>query len=162
MSTLPTLKRVKAKRGYALDFVAGGKSRTADLAGLIARNPGLKPLTAPGMFAKAKVVDWGAAVGWPGDIAISVDTLIRLAEEQSPFTTADFVHWQKRLGLSNQETADALGVSLATVKNIRAGGSISDAVAIACRAMASDPVTLAAHFVPRAAGRPKGARVPAE
>jgi hypothetical protein len=48
--------------------------------------------------------------------------------------------------LSNSEAGDVLGVSLATVKNYRSGASIPAAVAIACRAMRSDPAVLAAHF----------------
>ncbi|MGD0142608.1 MAG: hypothetical protein ABSC92_05580 [Rhizomicrobium sp.] len=56
--------------------------REVDLAGFISRIQGLAALKDERVFAKAKVIDWSAAVGWPGDIGISVATLLRAAEEQ--------------------------------------------------------------------------------
>jgi hypothetical protein len=51
-----------------------------------------------------------------------------------------------------------LGVALSTVKGYRReGATIPDAIAIACRAMENEPMTLAAHFRPRRSGRPKAA-----
>jgi len=55
-----------------------------------------------------------------------------------------------------QEAADALGVALSTLKSMKSGETkISNAVAIACRAMEAEPAMLAAHFEPRSAGRPR-------
>jgi hypothetical protein len=132
--------------------------RAVRLDGLIERFSALRPLRDQSLFARAKVADWGAAVGWTDEIAVSADTLFRLSEEQCPFSNDDFIAWQQRVALSNQEAADALGLSLSSIKNLRSGLSpVSNAVAIACRAMESEPVTLAAHYRPRRAGRPKPA-----
>ena len=65
-----------------------------------------------------------------------------------------FGRWQKHLRLSNQEAADALGVSLRTVKNYRIAREVPVAVRLACRAMARDPLVMQAHYRPRYAGRP--------
>ena len=56
--------------------------REVDLEGLISRIHGLAALKDDRVFAKAKVIDWGAAVGWPGDIGIAAETLLRVADEQ--------------------------------------------------------------------------------
>jgi hypothetical protein len=82
---------------------------------------------------------------------------LRLSEEQSRFTAKAFKIWQARVKLSNSQAAEALGLSLGTVKNYRGGADIPAAVGIACRAMESDPAVLAAHLVPRRPGRPKSA-----
>ncbi|HTT84211.1 MAG TPA: hypothetical protein VMF67_12070 [Rhizomicrobium sp.] len=129
-----------------------------NLAGLIAREEFLAPLRDEDVFARARVIDWGAGVGWPGDRDLSASTLWRMANEQQPFSNSDFVAWQARIGLSNQEAADALGLSARTIKNMRAGAvPVAGAVAIACRAMEADPTLLAAHYEPRKPGRPKAA-----
>ena len=159
LSPLPNIEKLRVARDYSvrLKFRRQGW-RTVRLAGLIALEPFLTPLEDQGLFRKAKVIDWGAGVGWPGDIDLGASTLWRMANEQASFSGGDFVAWQKRVGLSNQEAADALGVSLPTIKNLRNGTSpVSNAIAIACRAMESDPATLAAHYFPRKAGRPKAA-----
>src|SRR5262249_55418015 len=127
--------------------------RSADLSGFIARYAGLAPLEEDALFRRAKVVDWGAAVGWPGDLDIGARTLVRLSDEQSAFSNAEFRSWQGEMKLSNSEAADVLGVSLATIKNYRSSAGIPAAVAIACRAMRSDPAILAAHFEPRRKAR---------
>jgi Protein of unknown function (DUF2442) len=156
---LPNIERVAAGNGRTLriKFRQCGW-RTVRLNGFIARETFLSPLSKAEEFRKVKVIDWGGGVGWPGGIDLGASTLWRMAEEQTPFGTADFRAWQKRVGLSNQESADALGVSLPTIKNLRSGVSpVSTAVAIACRAMEADPATLAAHFYPRKTGHPKAA-----
>lgn len=155
---LPRVEKVRVTVPYELRLKFRGDSwRTARLDGMIARYRGLASLRDPAIFRKARVIDWGGAIGWPEDIGIGANTLWELAQQQAPFTSADFVHWQRQCELSNAEAADALGVSLATIKNYRAGADIPAAVAIACRAMAAEPTTLAAHFRPRKAGRPKAA-----
>ena len=155
---LPNVEKVNAGPDYMLRIKFKGKPWVSvRLDGMIARHRALAALRDRAVFGKAQVIDWGAAVGWPGDIGIGAETLLHMAEEQKPFTSRDFDHWQRDAGLSNTEAADALGVSLATVKNYRAGADIPAAVAIACRAMAAEPTTLAAHFRPRKAGRPKAA-----
>jgi hypothetical protein len=156
---LPNIVKVEALPGYALrvKFRNGGWREIA-LEGFLARYKSVATLRNAAVFAKARVIDWGAAVGWPGDAAIGADTLWRLSQEQSAFGPQEFAAWQERMALSNQECADVLGVALSTVKGYRRdGATIPDAIAIACRAMENEPMTLAAHFRPRRSGRPKAA-----
>jgi hypothetical protein len=155
---LPNIQKVRSSDGSSLRLKFRNKPwRAVNLSGLIARHAVLAPLRDPAVFKRAEVIDWGAAVGWPGDLDLGASTLWQMAEEQMPFTSTDFVRWQRSSGLSNAEAADCLGLSLATIKNYRTGAEIPAAVAIACRAMAAEPTTLAAHFRPRKTGRPKAA-----
>ena len=162
MEQLPKVTKVEARPNMMLKvtFQVDKKivNRTIRLSGFIARYAGLATLKDAEAFKKAKIIDWGAAIGWPGNIDIGSSTLWRVAREQMPFANAQFKAWQNRMNLSNQEAADALGLSLTTIKNIRTGHvAVSNALAIACRAMEAEPVTLAAHYFPRKAGRPKAA-----
>jgi hypothetical protein len=156
---LPNIEKVRSDDGFCLRLKFRGKSwRTVNLRGMIARYKVLAALGDPANFRRARVIDWGGAIGWPGDLDLGASTLWHLAEEQTPFLAADFVRWQGQAQLSNAEAAHALGVSVATIKNYRSGAEIPTAMAIACRAMAAEPTTLAAHFLPRrASGRPKAA-----
>lgn len=163
---LPRIKSIKVADASVLKIVFAPRKgdkpaavhKIIDLSGMIAREKFLEPLRADSVFRQAKIIDWGAAVGWPDDREIGAATLLRLANEQEPFDNADFVAWQKRAALSNQEAADALGVTIGTIKNLRAGKvPVRTAVAIACRALGADPIALAAHFKPRQTGRPKAA-----
>jgi hypothetical protein len=59
------------------------------------------------------------------------------------------------LGLSNNEVADLLDISLSTWNAYKSGSStIPQVIALACRAMLRDPVIMQAHFRPRKTGRP--------
>lgn len=155
---LPRLKGVKALPSARLKIAwRKGGSTVCDLTGLIARSHVLAPLKDAANFAKAKVIDWGAGVGWPNGLDLSAQTLQRIAAEQAAFDAASFRAWQVALGLSNQEAADALGLTLGTIKNYRGGHAIPPAVAVACRAMLNDPHIIAAHYRPRKPGRPRAA-----
>lgn len=149
--SLPRIEKVQPQPHAKLRLKLKGEKawRTADLSGFIARYAGLAALEKDAVFRRAKVIDWGAAVGWPGDLDIGARTLVRLSDEQSAFSNTEFRAWQSEMKLSNSETADVLGVSLATVKNYRSSAGVPSAIAIACRAMRSDPAILAAHFEPR-------------
>ncbi|MEQ1863240.1 MAG: DUF2442 domain-containing protein [Micropepsaceae bacterium] len=156
--TLSRLKSVKAMSGQKLKLVwRDGEARLCDLTGLIARSKALAPLADAAIFDKVKVIDWGAGVGWPNGLDLSAQTLRRISNEQEIFDARSFRDWQVSLELSNQEAADALGLTLGTIKNYRKGQSIPPAVAVACRAMMHDPHILAAHFRPRKPGRPLAA-----
>ena len=152
---LPRLKSVKAMSGFKLKLVwRDGEARVCDLTGLIARSKALAPLTDAAIFGKVKIIDWGAGAGWPNGLDLSAQTLRRISDEQESFDATSFRAWQISLELSNQEAADALGLTLGTIKNYRKGQAIPPAVAVACRAMMSDPHIMAAHFRPRKPGRP--------
>jgi hypothetical protein len=153
---LPRLKSAKALPGMKVKLVwRSGETRVCDLSGLIARSRSLAPLSDAAVFAKARAIDWGAGVGWPNGLDLSAETLRRISEEQQEFGAKAFRTWQAELGLSNQEAADALGLTLGTIKNYRKGNAIPPAVAVACRAMWNDPHVIAAHFRPRMPGRPR-------
>jgi hypothetical protein len=158
-SELPNIEKIRVELPTVLHLkFRGRKWRPVDLGGLIAREKFLAPLKDPRIFARAKLIDWGGGVGWPDDRDLSASTLWRMSDERMPFTNREFAGWQVRVGLSNQEAADALGLSLRTIKNIRSGAvPVSQVVSIACRAMEADPMLLAAHYAPRFAGRPKAA-----
>lgn len=144
------IAKIGTGAGASVRFLLAGEKlyRSAHLAGFIARYSALAPLKDPAVFRKAKVIDWGAAVGWPGGLDIGVRTLVRLSEEQAAFSNEDFRAWQNTARLSNSEAANVLGISLATVKNYRSHAKIPAAISIACRAMQNDPAVLAAHYAP--------------
>src|SRR6266436_7073351 len=117
---LPNIEKAEAGLGYALRVKFRGRGwKTIRLAGLIALQKAMAPIKDETEFRKVKVIDWGGGVGWPSGLDLGASTLWHMAEEQAPFTSADFLAWQKRVKLSNQEAADALGVSLPTIKNLR-------------------------------------------
>lgn len=152
--TMARLKAVKALPARKLKLSwRGGGTAVCDLTGLIARSKRLLPLSDAALFSAAKMIDWGAGVGWPRGLDVSAQTLLRIASEQAGFDKASFRAWQAELELSNQEAADALGLTLGTIKNYRNGHTIPPAVAVACRAMMNDPHVIAAHFRPRKPGR---------
>lgn len=159
--------RVKSVAAHGTNTIKvtwkGGGSCTVDLTGLIARVPAFDKLKDAGIFMRVGVIDWGWAVGWPGGLDLSADTVKRMAEEQAQMTGNDLVHWQERLDLTIDETAELLGLSGRTVKNYRRrDASIPSAIGMACRALERDPAAFAAHFRPlrKKAGRPKKVEPP--
>jgi hypothetical protein len=134
---------------------ADGTRTRADLTGVIALIGALAPLTDRELFCEARVINYGAAVGWPDGLDYSAESLRLVAEEQRAMTTEKFRTWQGTLGLSNQEAADVLGFSLRTVKNYRAGAAIPKAVSTFCRTTLRNPTVFRAHYRPRKAGRPR-------
>ena len=128
---------------------------SVDMAGVIARLKALAPLADAELFRKARVIDDGAAIGWPGGLDYSADSLRLIAEEQRAMTTEEFRAWQANLKLSNQEAADVLGFSDRTIKTYRAGGPIPKMVGTFCRLTLRDRAVFRAHFRPRKTGRPR-------
>ena len=156
MTELRRLRSVKAEpRGRLRLRWRDGTAGTVSLVGVIARHHALNALEDGAIFSRAKVIDHGLGVGWPGELEMSAAMLGRLADEQRRFGARDFVRWQEEAAISNAETADVFGVSLNTIKNWRQGRvRIPDAVAMACRAMSVDDTPLLARLRPRSAGRP--------
>jgi hypothetical protein len=107
-------------------------------------------------FNRAYVSDYGLSIAWDdvGNIAIDAKHLRRIAEEQKPFDTADLLAWQASTGMSNNEAADFLDISLNTWKNYRSGAVIPRRFKMLLNATLRDPVLIHAHFRPRVAGRP--------
>lgn len=138
-----------------------GIQRRVDLAGWIATGGTvLAPLRDPSVFARPHVAEHGAAVAWTDDDDLMIDAvhLEQIAAEQQVFDASRAAAWQKRLALSNQESADFLGISLSTWSAYKAGAKVPLAIGMLCRAAERDPILLQAHLRPRQAGRPRGAR----
>ena len=145
----PRTLRVKWRSRAAPDAV--------DLTGWIATGGDtLAALTGRDTFRRAEVGNYGTAVLWDeGDLAIDAAHLLVLAAEQREFSTDDARRWQKRIGLSNNEISDLLGISLSTWNAYKSGSSaIPQVIALACRAILRDPVIMQAHYRPRTPGRP--------
>jgi len=157
---LPRIKTVTAAQNTTLhiEWQDGGHS-SVQLIGWIATSGNmLTPLTKADIWATAKVADYGATVEWAdGDLAIDAYHLSQIADDQRDFGTDDLRLWQETTGLSNNEAADFLGVSLRTWKNYRAGAPINNAVKMLLRASVRDPLLMHAHYRPRQAGRPPSA-----
>ena len=97
--------------------------------------PGYEPLRKPVFFSRAGVAEWGHGVSWPGDIAIPVEALYRLAREQAglAWPTHRFNAWMKRHGLSAAQAAKALGLTRRTILYYHTGAKpIPIYIALAC------------------------------
>ena len=158
MSQSPRIHKVGAETESVLMVTWSDAVRDRiDLAGWISTGgSALEALKQNAVFQNARVSDYGLAVAWDedGDIAIDSVHLRRIAEEQRPFATEDLVAWQKTTGMSNNEAADFLDISLNTWKNFRAGADIPKRYNMVLKAALRDPVLVHAHFKPRVAGRP--------
>ena len=97
--------------------------------------PGYARLRNAGTFARVEVAEWGHGVSWPGDIAIPVEALYRLAREQAglAWPTHLFNAWMKRHGLSAAQAAKALGLTRRTILYYHTGAKpIPVYIALAC------------------------------
>ncbi len=159
MTPIPRLLSVAASATipYTIDVVwEGGITTSIDLTGVVLREAAFAPLRDPKIFREIRLARWGWGIEWPNGLDYAPDTLMRLAEAQRVMTADEFTAWQKRVGLSNQETADLLDRSLTTIKAYRKGEvAIPRSVALACRAMERDDVILSALYHPRRPGRPR-------
>jgi hypothetical protein len=134
-----------------------GHTDRVDLAGWVKTGGEiLKPLALVENFKGARVGDYGASVDWDqdGDLAIDAFHVSQIAQLQRPLAPGEVRDWQERLGLSNNESADFVGVTVSTWKEYRAGASIPEPVQVLCRAAERDPVIVSARLKPRRTGRP--------
>lgn len=158
---VPRIASVSTKPGFILDVTwQDGKTDDVNLSGWIATGrEALSPLTVPKVFGRAQIADHGLSVQWGDDEDLSIDSvhLAMLAEQQHPFFGRNLLDWQKKVGLSNQEAAEFLGISASTWHNYKNSTSpLPRAIQIACRAIERDSVLFEAHYRPRRAGRPSG------
>lgn len=160
---LSRIKEVACSGRHVLDVTwRDGTSDRVDLSGWVATGGDLlEPLRGASLFAAARLGAYGASVEWgepDGDLAIDADHLHQIAEAQRPFERNEVAVWQARVGLSNQETAAFLSVSLSTWNAYKAGASkVPVRVGMLCRAALRDPILLQAHYRPRRTGRPRKA-----
>ncbi|MCM2439678.1 hypothetical protein HGO34_08110 [Agrobacterium vitis] len=155
---MPRIKSLKTAPNMVLKIEwQDGRKSTAQLTGWVATGgPLLTALKSVDLWATATVADYGATVEWAGDdLAIDAYHLFQIAEDQRDFNAEDLHKWQEEMGLSNNEAADFLGVSLRSWKNYRAGTPVSNAIKMLMRASQRDPLIMHAHYRPRQAGRPR-------
>jgi hypothetical protein len=158
-SETPRIEKVSVTGPATLRVKWKGKGTAVDvnLTGWIATGgEALAALNRKDTFGKAKVGNYGSAILWDdGDLAVDATHLMLLANEQKKFGKDDARNWQLATGLSNNEVADLLDISLSTWNAYKAGTSaIPLTIAMACRAMLRDPLIMQAHLRPRKAGRP--------
>jgi len=160
---LPRIEAVSVTQPATLRLRWRGKRAgdSVDLTGWIATGGEiLAPLRDASIFANATVGHYGAAVVWDdGDLAIDASHLKMLADEQKAFDAREAGKWQDELGLSNNESADLLHISLSTWNSYKAGTApVPASIAMLCRAILRDPIVMQAHLRPRKAGRPRKLR----
>lgn len=132
-----------------------GTELETDLSGLIHKRESMAGLRNEEAFAKVRIAFHGAGLEWDAGPDLSADALRHLAEVQQDMTGQDFADWMQRMGLSNNEAADALGAGLRTVKAYKTrSGALPPMVTIACRAMERDGILRHARLRPRRTGRP--------
>ena len=108
------VKAVTALPGQRLHLTfEDGWQADVDLSGWIANTKLFKPLKDTTLFAQAKVGEWGTSVVWVDDeIDMGADNLRNLAVEQSGhFGHERLVTWMRNHKLTQQQAADALGLS---------------------------------------------------
>ena len=155
---LPRIASVTWTRGHQLEIGwRDGRTDPVDLSGWVKTGGEiLKPLASIEAFKAARVGDHGASVDWDddGDLAIDAYHLAQIAQLQRPLEADEIQAWQERLGLSNNESADFVGVALSTWNEYRAGARVPEPVQVLCRAAERDPVIVSARLKPRRSGRP--------
>ncbi len=160
MNDMPRIKAVTAAGRATLRVTWQGADEPIpiNIAGWMERGGEVfAALNDPGVFARARVGEYGSSVTWDededgGDLAIDAVHLELLAEAQRPFQANEIQRWQAALSLSNQQAADVLGVGLSTWKTFKAGGPVPSTVVRLCRAAQRDPLIVEAYLERRAPG----------
>lgn len=90
-----------------------GHIAQVNLGEVIAGHPGLKPIRAAKVFAKASLSKDGWSVEWPGDVDFGSPQLRRWADEQAgeAMPAPDFRKWMATHELTLDGAAEALGLS---------------------------------------------------
>ena len=79
---LPNIERLEARPDHVLRVKFRKQGwKAVSLKDLIVREKAMAALLDPAIFRKAKVVDWGAGVGWPSDLDIGASTLWHMVDE---------------------------------------------------------------------------------
>ncbi len=153
----PRIAAVAVTSPYTLTITwKDGGADSIDMEGVVFGFDLFAPLRDPGVFAQVEIMGWGDGIEWPNGLDYSADSLVFQATEQREMTSDDLKAWQKAMGLSNNEAADWMGVSLSTWKSyVAPGKSPPRPVQIAAKAAAETPGLFQAHYKPRRAGRPR-------
>ncbi len=161
MTETSRIRSVETSAPFVLSLVLGnGRRLRVDLTGFVHRTPAFKRfLDDPEAFARVAVEDWGYTLEWENGLDMPLPNLLTIAEEQQASTGADLARFASTHNLSEAETADLLGTTARTVRNYKAHPNkvLPKPVQISLRTFERNPLTLAAHFHPRKAGRPRAA-----
>jgi hypothetical protein len=114
MSKAFTLTAVKARAGSVLRLAfADGAGFDVSLGDTLRHHATLAALADPAVFRRAKLGAWGGTVTWgKDDLELAADNLRALAIEQAGgYSHESIVEWMYRHGLTQQQAADALGLS---------------------------------------------------
>jgi hypothetical protein len=109
-----------------------GRTESVDLTPVIGSYRVYKPLRDnPELFATAKLIEDGDAIGWnAGDLDMSADLIEAVAEEE--MTSAEFAMFLKRNGLTQEAAAALLGRSRRQIGYYLNPGPVPRVVALAC------------------------------
>jgi hypothetical protein len=135
----PRLSSVRALAKFRLRLAfADGSVFTVDFTPLFDESPGLAPLRNAKAFAEATLTDGeGWAVEWPAlDIQIGADTLWLDAQAQNApdENTRIFAQWRARYGLTLNQAAEALGMTIRTMSAYGTGARpVPRYIALACK-----------------------------
>lgn len=135
------IRRIEAVAALEAPFAlrvtwAGGKAADVDLSGVVQGYVAYRGLRDPGRFSRVRVGEHGWTLDWGGDLEMPCDLVWRLAQEQAGETmpAAEFLAWRKRLALSQERAARALGVSRRTVIYYEHGQQpIPKTIRLACK-----------------------------
>lgn len=132
---LPTIEAIKAKGPTALDVTwSDGTRAKLDLAGML-KARGFRKLKEVAVFRQAKVGEWGHSVEWPGEIALSADTLwLETLSAVGKQDTRAFLEWRLTHGLSLSAAAAALDISRRMVAYYSSGERrVPKTILLACK-----------------------------
>lgn len=136
MSKAFTLTGVKAKAGGILHLVFADEATfDVDLSKVIQRHATLAALADPATFKRAKLGDWGRTVTWgTDDLELAADNLrARAVEQAGGYSHEGIVVWMHRHGMTQQQAADALGLSRRMLGYYLSGEKpVPRVVALAC------------------------------
>lgn len=160
MNDIARIRSVEVGVPFVVSLIlADGRRLHADLTGFVHRTPAFRRfLDDPEAFRRVTVEDWGYTLEWENGLDMPLPNLVAIAEEQEVSTGADLARFVSANKLSEAETADLLGTTARTVRNYKAHPDkpLPKPVQISLRTFERNPLTLAAHFHPRKAGRPRG------
>ncbi len=131
------LQAVTALPNQSLHLVfKDGFEAHVDLGDWIANTNALQALADPALFSRAHVGEWGCSVEWITDeLDLGADNLRNLAIEQTGGIGHERIWvWMHECGLTQQQAADALGISRRMLSYYLSGSRlIPKTVWLACK-----------------------------
>ncbi|MBF0310655.1 MAG: DUF2442 domain-containing protein [Magnetococcales bacterium] len=79
---IDTVQALPGTLSIVVKWRDGGED-TVDMSSIIRRSAPLAHLENPQLFSQVEVIDWGCALGWPGDIGYGADTLLEQVRQRN-------------------------------------------------------------------------------